>query len=554
MGVARAEVRSAIVDAFQQSELDRLLRDNFDFDLAKELDLSGGLVDIVDRVLDAFERDGRYPDLLARVAAARPKKVEVQDMFRAYARDVLAGDGAKVELVLPPHVPVTIEREVLRGNAEATADPLAWGARLVEQSLRICSVEVAGSAVAGFLVGPDLVLTADLAPSTDGDAITCTFDASIHVALAADGWLVEVSRELGFALLRLERRFADEPVEGRPRGSIVLPSNAAAPATPIALERTGDKLRVRAGDGDRGVPCFDASWNLVALHRTPIGAIRARVEKHLGRKTPRSVTAGPPPSRNSGHSRRPIAIIAGSTVVGLGAIGAVTVKLWPSDPVEPACEVSVSIRTNPTGAEVKPLGKRTPLVNEMVPCNSRLVLEIPGYKRKQIDVGSKKVVEVITLDPNIVPRSGSKLEPNPDGISGTAVLHGDRELALADAANQVRTACDPKREPQGKDYVGPASGDRAAYHCRFRYSELLGTWRGGQNEKTFNNVTATAKLSGWMSCSIPYKLTLMPEGADLRASGPSMPGCTDFHWGIGWDGKKWLARDGSGTLWERPHP
>lgn len=74
-----AELREAILEAFDKSEFDRFLFDHFDYDRARAVG-DGGLRDIVDLVLRDFVRQGRSAALIDKVAEVRPHDLTIQEI------------------------------------------------------------------------------------------------------------------------------------------------------------------------------------------------------------------------------------------------------------------------------------------------------------------------------------------------------------------------------------------------------------------------------------------------------------------------------------------
>ena len=80
-----SEVREVLVSAFSKAELDRFLFDHFDYDRDAEVGSSrGGLRSIIDLVLRDFARQGRFELLLSKIAAARPARADLQDLYWKY--------------------------------------------------------------------------------------------------------------------------------------------------------------------------------------------------------------------------------------------------------------------------------------------------------------------------------------------------------------------------------------------------------------------------------------------------------------------------------------
>ncbi|HEY0152908.1 MAG TPA: trypsin-like peptidase domain-containing protein [Longimicrobium sp.] len=289
-GIVHGEVRDVIVRAFNADAFDMFLYQRLDFDRRAEV-ADGPFRKVVDDVLRHAEENGWDPILIAEVAAARPMKAEVQDVYRKYAQ-ALVDDARRQQVdesrrkmmeryALGPSVTVQ-KGGVEQGPpaAPATSEGLErtvkahlpfldvglWRQQMFRLEGRVCRVEVGGSpAGTGFLVAPDLVLTnyhVLMGVITDPSlaaGVRMRFDYRVLgnglqsdgtlAALAAD-WLVDHSPftdaerrgqpdsvpptpdELDYALVRLDRPLGAEPADaarqGEPRGWVNVP--AAAPA------------------------------------------------------------------------------------------------------------------------------------------------------------------------------------------------------------------------------------------------------------------------------------------------------------------------------------
>jgi hypothetical protein len=237
-------------------------------------------------------------------------QLEVVDVQARGAR-AASGDGLQRQIKL--HIP--------------SFDPVVWTTGLLAQLRRVCRIEIDDRPRGtGFLVGPDLVMTnhhvvgSVIAAQATSRRIGCRFEhwaridhsvePGIRVRLAeswphwhvdstpptgneASGQPLPSDDELDFALLRLERRFGDEPMspDGPRRGWVYLcGTEPAFPAggplaivqhpmglpvklafdTSAILSVNANRTRVRyatnTDPGASGSPCFDAHWNLVAVH------------------------------------------------------------------------------------------------------------------------------------------------------------------------------------------------------------------------------------------------------------------------------------------------
>lgn len=190
----------------------------------------------------------------------------------------------------------------------------AWRAELDAMVPRVCRVQFgpAGAVTGygtGFLIGPDLVMTARhvVADLVDGRLsardVSCLFDFRLvrgvtlaegtTVRLARNG-LVTADEPLDFAVLRLERHLGEEPVgRGTSRTArgwvdvtralqaasgpspLTLLHHAAAGPLRVSIDLGGVtaasppfiEYRLAAEGGSGGAPCFNARWEPVALHQ-----------------------------------------------------------------------------------------------------------------------------------------------------------------------------------------------------------------------------------------------------------------------------------------------
>src|SRR6188472_1220128 len=96
-GIEFAEVRDAVARAFGPDDFDMFLYEKLDFDRPAEV-ADGPFKKVVTDVVRKFEQEGRDPYLIAEVAAARPFKADVQEVYRKYARGLIeSAYGERVE-------------------------------------------------------------------------------------------------------------------------------------------------------------------------------------------------------------------------------------------------------------------------------------------------------------------------------------------------------------------------------------------------------------------------------------------------------------------------
>jgi hypothetical protein len=287
-GIEFAEVRDAIARAFNADEFDMFLYERLNFD--RSLNIPDGAFQlVVTKVLKQFEKEGRDPYLIAEVAAVRPLKADVQEVYQKYALSLIGANWqdkiqAEQQKALeryglvpevdfqrsgrsqfPSPVPATFEgfqkrvRQIL-----PLVDPRAWVAQLIKNEQRVCQIEVNDVPMGtGFLVGPDAVLTNyhvlkdEIRGESAGKRIKCRFDfRTMANGIPSAGTLVDLpenwaewhldssppltdaaeqagdplptAEQLDHALIRLNRRAGDEPIyeKGPVRGWVQVPEGA----------------------------------------------------------------------------------------------------------------------------------------------------------------------------------------------------------------------------------------------------------------------------------------------------------------------------------------
>lgn len=327
-GIELEKVRDLIVAVFDMDEFDQLLRFKFDFDRENEVG-EGPFKKVAFKVLESSEKNGWDPLLIAEVAAARPLREDVQEIYMAYAHGIL--DAARRDAVsaslqkarerfgLTPllqhqqggmqqaNVPATDSglEKLVRPNLPFL-NPSSWREQLFLHECRVCRVEprITGPGT-GFLVGPDALLTnyhvlkAVIESPKAAKDVLLRFDYRVLAnGLKSDGllvrlhpsdWLIGFGKysaaeaksepdatppapdELDFSLVRLERRLADEPVNPRaadslPRGWVRVPT--AAPA----IESAAALLILQHPEGHPIKLVFDTAPEVKLMH----GGMRVR--------------------------------------------------------------------------------------------------------------------------------------------------------------------------------------------------------------------------------------------------------------------------------------
>jgi hypothetical protein len=212
-GFELAEIRAAIVCAYNRATFDRMLSDRLEFERAEHV-ADGPFNDVVEGVLRVFTHQGREAELIAEIAADRPAKREIQHVYRKYAHGLLSAawsariDGEIGEQLARYGLLPTTELQrtgvVHRGTPADPAsrgfggfqrwiraelpelDAVVWSARLLRLAHRVCRVELGGvPRGTGFLVGPDAVLTSyhvvreAITDRADGATLGFLFDHSV---------------------------------------------------------------------------------------------------------------------------------------------------------------------------------------------------------------------------------------------------------------------------------------------------------------------------------------------------------------------------------------
>jgi hypothetical protein len=290
-GIEFAEVRDAITRAFNADEFDMFLYERLEFDRPKRV-AEGPFRSVVTRVLQLAQEEGWDPILIAEVAAARPLKRDVQEVYTKYAQTLV--DEARAQKVQESQLEalsrfglgpsVTLQRA---GSAQLPSATLGsdqgferrvrqdlpfldvglWRERMFQHEGRVCRVEIGGVPLGtGFLVGPTAVLTnyhvlrTVIENPAKAETVKLRFDYRVLptgaksegtlVPIATADWLIDFSPytdaeakkrpdesqptkdQLDYALVRLSRSFGEEPLNpggnSAPRGWVYVPKTAPA--------------------------------------------------------------------------------------------------------------------------------------------------------------------------------------------------------------------------------------------------------------------------------------------------------------------------------------
>ncbi len=290
-GVEFGEVRDAITRAFNSDEFDMFLFERFDFD--RSINVAGGPFRVVvTNVLKQAMQEGWDPILIAEVAAERPFKADVQEVYRKYAQSLVDESRRQVVDVnrmkaiekygLSPKI--ALQKAGVAQLPAATTpgegfertikrylpmlDVATWRMQLFRMERCVCRIEVAtGEMGTGFLVGPDAVLTnyhvlrSVIEKESPANEVRFRFDYYVQpngvespgllAELHPSEWQIDFSRytagekkglpeeslptldELDYALVKVARPLGIEPLgdgtEGTaPRGWIPIPTVAPA--------------------------------------------------------------------------------------------------------------------------------------------------------------------------------------------------------------------------------------------------------------------------------------------------------------------------------------
>ncbi len=287
----RKALDAAIADAFTHTELNRLLYLEMEEQLAQiTLGASGGQVQTM--LLQWLERTGRVREFvtvaiqqnpgnkklhavakeLGLIADAPPKErlqrmlkefahefdmseslpqsAQFERMLEAFARELALRPAVQRINTAPQGSAPSLER-VIQTNRIATVNPLMVQGWIADASRRVCLIERDDQPYGtGFLVGPDLVLTAyhvvENALKTDRfDALSCRFDYVITQDGKQSGERLELSAEtpclhhaahaqIDLTHVAWNNTAADEPYEA----PIQQTSHALLKlATPVSAER-----------------------------------------------------------------------------------------------------------------------------------------------------------------------------------------------------------------------------------------------------------------------------------------------------------------------------
>jgi hypothetical protein len=291
----RSELMAALAEAFEPSEFGSFLAARLDRRIETLSSVGEPFRVIVFNVVGAADSEGWTADLVVRALEAKPGNVRLAALAAELGVWTLAGTA------------FTDRNLQARFASTKALDAREFAARLGWIETRVCRIEFGARWGTGFLIGPDLVLTAGLVIGRDADKLQsgrAWFDyhrIGQSVERGNSFGLVSVvhyreyqpDRASGYAVLRLS-----EPVGGMPVGRGVADSMAAlrgwieiaspkpvllgdplivvwsTPDGPLAMSYgrvmdTGDvwlRHNANMAAGSAGAPCFSATLDAVAMH------------------------------------------------------------------------------------------------------------------------------------------------------------------------------------------------------------------------------------------------------------------------------------------------
>ncbi len=310
---------NALKDAFSYRELERLLKFEMDIDLS-DIVFPGPMPDVLYEVISFTEARNRTLELVEAAQRNRPNLPLIFDFAQSVGvapptdnlERILSSQNVVFDIVAFRNQVAAIERQVCR--VEMGGQPRGTGF-LVAPNLLITNYHVLEDVIRAKGAGADKVtLRFDYKVLDDGTTIN---SGVIHrlVVGALDDWLIDSSPyssadhqpepktstpavdELDYALLRLDSSPGEDRV-GEPslsdeRGHLSLPALGtshdfeANKVLFIVQHPKGQPLKITANiyrghnqndtrityfndtePGSSGSPCFDANWQIVALHHS----------------------------------------------------------------------------------------------------------------------------------------------------------------------------------------------------------------------------------------------------------------------------------------------
>ncbi|MBD2253324.1 trypsin-like serine peptidase [Nostoc parmelioides] len=316
--IKKGDLADIIPNIFTYEELKRFV-DYYLSTNPEEINLHGDINQFIYDALIYFEKRSKLKNVVMGLRQWRPNDQKL------YSYSVEVGLAAEV---IPPEIPDFNLESIIRQET-GIPNLMQWRSKLGKIENQVCFIKLKKDDNSesipngtGFLIGDDLVLTnwhvVERFFDTDGkpkaiksDSISAHFgffaeldtnqkQAGITYLLDQSSWLAAHSpkEELDYALLRLEKKAAAEAAGGfenqsrdsnmTKRGHIaMLDEISVKEQMPLfIIQHPGGKPMGIAVDrvltinernnriqyvtntekGSSGSPCFDAEWNLVALH------------------------------------------------------------------------------------------------------------------------------------------------------------------------------------------------------------------------------------------------------------------------------------------------
>ena len=324
MGKLSEVLREAFPDPKRLDEVLQYYLDINRANLTLETNYPARLLDIL---VDAKARNWTHK-LIVAARQANPDHPGLAGFAQQFGLATAIGSIDNVTIDSQPR-DSALEKTINKANP--FLDVVKFRVGLGQMEGRVCKIELGdGSSGTGFLVGSDVVITnyhvmeSVLDGTVKASGVIVRFDYKLLAnnmlggtehRLAAD-WRIHESRysdvdkvdpssgkqesdKLDFALVRLDRRAAEEPIGGAANPDPNAPARGfvPAPAAPhdfvsspalfilqhpdgkplklaldtqsvIGVNPNGSRVRYRTNTepGSSGSPCFDANWTLVALH------------------------------------------------------------------------------------------------------------------------------------------------------------------------------------------------------------------------------------------------------------------------------------------------
>jgi hypothetical protein len=347
-GVQIEDLCSALRSGFSKQSLKEMLRTRLDRRL-DDLVSEGPLKEVIFELVELAELQGWLSRLVCEAYRYNPTNDSLSAVYEKYGwapSVVEQHDGvvADSDASVSSGVPITAFCNL------PTSSLAIFRERLLAVELGVCSVEIDGTPVAtGFLVGPDVVLTAYhsvdnlVVGKTQPSGIAFRFDykelagagtsAGMRVGLRQKGHLVCWSpfsqsdiasdssmpavHELNYAILRLSRPVGDEaaaPYAGAgcprrgwltlpkeapdllPRAGLIIAQHPLGRPLQLAVDTesyfginsNGTRVRysLNTSPGSSGSPVFDISWRLVAMHHRRSNSSFSRSESEFREEVP----------------------------------------------------------------------------------------------------------------------------------------------------------------------------------------------------------------------------------------------------------------------------